>query len=49
MDDAIAAFVVMPVWAQIGVGFFVLTFIVMLVEPAIARRRFATKLAALES
>lgn len=49
MQDAIAAFVVMPVWAQIGVGFFVLTFIVMLVEPAIARRRFATKLAALAS
>jgi hypothetical protein len=44
-----AGFQTMPFWAQIGVGFFVFTFLVMLVSPGVTRRRHAAKLAALAS
>jgi len=47
MDDAIAALLVAPVWAQIGLAFFALTFIVMLFGPGFAQRRYAAKLLAL--
>lgn len=39
----------MPFLAQIGVGFFLFTFLVMLVSPGVTRRRHATRLAALAS
>ena len=37
----------MPFWAQVGVGFFVFTFLVMLISPGVTRRRHAAKLAEL--
>ncbi len=37
----------MPFWAQVGVGFFVFTFLVMLIAPGVTRRRHAAKLAEL--
>lgn len=42
-----AGFQAMPFWAQVGVGFFVFTFLVMLVSPGVTRRRHAASLAAL--
>lgn len=42
-----AGFQEMPFWAQVGVGFFVFTFLVMLVSPIVTRRRHAVRLAAL--
>jgi hypothetical protein len=39
VTEFIDGFVAIPVWAQIGVGWFVLTFIVMLVWPSIDYRR----------
>ena len=39
----------MPFWAQVGVGFFVFTFLVMLVSPGVTRRRHVAQLAALAS
>jgi len=39
----------MPFWAQIGVGFFVFTFVVMMLSPGVTRRRHAARLAALAS
>ena len=47
MDEAIAGFLVMPLWAQIGLGFFALTFLVMVFGPGFERRRYAAKLSAL--
>ncbi len=47
MDDAIAAILVAPVWAQIGMAFFALTFVVMLVGPSLSQRRYAAKFASL--
>jgi len=47
MDEAIAGFLVMPLWAQIGLGFFALTFVVMVFGPGVERRRYAGKLSAL--
>lgn len=47
MDEAIANFLVMPLWAQFGLAFFALTFLVMLFGPGITRRRYAAKFQAL--
>lgn len=47
MDDAIVALLVAPVWAQIGLAFFALAFVVMLVGPGITQRRYAARLKAL--
>ena len=46
-QELTAGFQVMPFWAQIGVGFFVFTFLVMLVSPGVTRRRHAATLAVL--
>lgn len=47
MDDLIAGFRAAPFWAQVGMAFFAFTFLVMLIEPRIKRRKYATALAAL--
>ena len=41
MDDLIAGFRAAPFWAQVGIAFFVVTFLVMLIEPRIKRRKYA--------
>jgi len=38
-DEFIAGLRAMPLWAQIGLGWFVATFIVMLVSPLLSYRR----------
>lgn len=43
MEDFVAGWLAMPLWAQIGVAFFVFTFVVMLVEPGVKRRRHAAR------
>ncbi len=48
-QELLPAFQAMPFWAQIGVGFFVFTFLVMVVSPGVTRRRHAARLAALAS
>lgn len=47
MQEMIDGFLVAPLWAQIGMAFFAFTFVVMLVEPTVTRRRHAAKLKAL--
>lgn len=47
MDDAVAGFLAAPLWAQIGIGLFAVTFVVMLVEPRLKRRKYAAKFTAL--
>jgi hypothetical protein len=40
VQDAIAGFQSAPLWAQIAMGFFACTFLVMLVEPWVSHRRY---------
>jgi hypothetical protein len=40
MQDAIAGFQSAPLWAQIAMGFFAFTFLVLLVEPRVRNRRY---------
>lgn len=40
MQDAVAAFQVAPLWAQIGMVLFAAMVVVALVEPSVRRRRF---------
>lgn len=47
MQEMIDGFLVAPFWAQVGMAFFALTFIVMLVEPGVRRRKYAARLRAL--
>lgn len=46
-DDVVAAVLAAPTWAQIGMAFFALTFVVMVVEPRLLHRRVAARFAAL--
>jgi hypothetical protein len=43
MQDAIAGFQSAPLWAQIGMGFFAFTFLVMIIEPWVSNRRYRRK------
>ncbi len=47
MDDALAAILAAPPWAQVAMVFFACTFVVMVVEPSLTRRKYASALAAL--
>lgn len=47
MADALAAFLVAPLWAQIAMVLFGCTFVVMVVEPSVTRRKYAAALARL--
>ena len=47
MDDALAAFLAAPPWAQVAMVLFACTFVVMVVEPSLTRRKYASALAAL--
>ena len=40
----IAGFQAMPLWAQIGVGFFAFTFLVMVFGPGVTKRKFRRQL-----
>ena len=42
-------FLAMPFWAQVGMAFFALMFVVMVVSPGVTRRRHAARLAVLAS
>lgn len=47
VDDLIAALYAMPLWAQIGLGFFAVTFVVMFAEPIVVARRARSRFDAL--
>jgi len=48
-EELSAGFLAMPFWAQVGIGFFVLMCLVMVVSPGVTRRRHAARLTALAS
>jgi hypothetical protein len=45
MDDAVAAVLAAPLWAQIAMALFAATFVVMMVQPRLKRRKVAAVLA----
>lgn len=49
MRDFVAGFLAAPAWAQVGMAFFALAFVVMLVGPRLTQRRHARRFTALAS
>lgn len=47
MQDLVAGFLAAPLWAQIGMAFFAVMLLVMLVEPRLKQRKYTAALAAL--